>query len=37
VLTYRERQNGFNSVDELADVPGMPSELVDDVKGRLSL
>jgi competence protein ComEA len=37
VITYRERQGGFSSVDGLADVPGMPSELVDEVRDRLTL
>jgi competence ComEA-like helix-hairpin-helix protein len=37
VITYRERQQGFNSVDDLADVPGMPSEFVDQVRGKLTL
>jgi competence ComEA-like helix-hairpin-helix protein len=37
VITYRERQDGFESVDDLADVPGMPGEFLGDVKGKLTL
>jgi DNA uptake protein ComE-like DNA-binding protein len=37
VITYRERQNGFESLDDLANVPGMPSEFLRDVKPKLAL
>jgi competence protein ComEA len=37
VITYRERQGGFASVDELAEVPGMPDELLSEVSPRLTL
>jgi competence ComEA-like helix-hairpin-helix protein len=37
VITYRERQNGFKSVDDLADVPGMPGEFLTEVRNRLTL
>src|SRR5262249_57688589 len=37
VLTHRERQGGFNSVEELRDVPGMPDELLGAVTGRPTL
>jgi competence ComEA-like helix-hairpin-helix protein len=37
VITYRERQSGFKSIDDLADVPGMPGEFLTEVKGRLTL
>jgi competence ComEA-like helix-hairpin-helix protein len=37
VITYRERQNGFDSVDDLAEVPGMPPDFLGDVKGKLTL
>lgn len=37
VITYRERRGGFKSVDELAEVPGMPRELVSDVSEKLTL
>ena len=37
VITYRERQNGFKSVDDLAEVPGMPGEFLTEVRNRLTL
>ncbi len=37
MLTYRERQKGFKSLDDLADVPGMPGDFLSDVKGKLTL
>jgi competence protein ComEA len=37
VITYRERQRGFKSVDDLAEVPGMPLEFVSGVKDKLTL
>ena len=37
VITFRERKGGFQSVDELAEVPGMPRDLLDDVGGKLTL
>ena len=37
VITYREREKGFHSVEDLADVPGMPGEFLDDVKNRLTV
>jgi DNA uptake protein ComE-like DNA-binding protein len=37
VITFRERQKGFNSLDELADVPGMPQELLGEVSEKLTL
>ena len=37
VITYRERHNGFDSLDELAAVPGLPRELLNDVNPRLTL
>jgi competence ComEA-like helix-hairpin-helix protein len=37
VITYRERQKGFKSVDDLAEVPGMPEDFLQDVKARLTL
>ena len=35
VITYRERQNGFDTLDDLASVPGMPRSLMDELEGRL--
>src|SRR5262249_21485477 len=32
VITYRERQDGFSSLDDLDDVPGMPRPFLKDVK-----
>ena len=37
VITYRERQNGFDSLDDLAAVPGMPRSLMKELDGRLSV
>jgi competence ComEA-like helix-hairpin-helix protein len=37
VITYRERQKGFGSIDQLADVPGMPEEFLTTVRDRLTL
>jgi DNA uptake protein ComE-like DNA-binding protein len=37
VITYRERQQGFKSLDDLADVPGMPRQFLRDVKPKLTL
>ena len=37
VITYRERQKGFKSLDDLADVPGMPGRFLREVKGKLTL
>jgi len=35
VITYRERQNGFDSLNDLAAVPGMPRSLMRELEGRL--
>jgi DNA uptake protein ComE-like DNA-binding protein len=37
VITYRERQDGFRSIDDLADVPGMPRTFLREVKGKLTV
>ena len=37
VITYRERQDGFSSIDDLADVPGMPRTFLREVKGKLTV
>ncbi len=37
VITYRERQDGFRSIDDLADVPGMPRTFLSEVKGKLTV
>jgi len=35
LLTHRERQGGFDSFDDLAAVPGMPEDLLDEVRPKL--
>ena len=35
LLTYRERQGGFDSIDDLKDVPGMPEEFLTSVRSKL--
>ena len=37
VITYRERQKGFDSLDDLANVPGMPRQFLREVKPKLKL
>ena len=37
VITYRERQKGFTSVDDLAEVPGMPDDFLAEVRPKLAL
>ena len=37
VITYRERQDGFDSVDDLDGVPGMPGTFLAEVKKKLTL
>jgi DNA uptake protein ComE-like DNA-binding protein len=37
VITYREREDGFESLDDLANVPGMPREFLGEVKPKLTL
>ncbi len=37
VITYRERQGGFDSLDDLDAVPGMPRPFLRNVKRRLTL
>jgi DNA uptake protein ComE-like DNA-binding protein len=36
VIAYRERKDGFSSLDDLDDLPGMPKDLLDDLKGKLT-
>ena len=36
VLNYRQQRDGFESVDELDDLPGFPRELLDSIKDRLT-
>jgi len=37
VITYRERQKGFKSLDDLANVPGMPRQFLREVQPKLTL
>jgi DNA uptake protein ComE-like DNA-binding protein len=36
VIAYRERQDGFDSVDDLDSVPGFPKTFLNDIKDQLS-
>jgi competence ComEA-like helix-hairpin-helix protein len=36
VIAYRERSDGFDSVDDLDAVPGFPGDFLDKVKEKLS-
>ena len=36
VIAYRERQNGFDAIDDLDAVPGLPAEALARLKERLS-
>ena len=37
LLTYRERQGGFDSVDDLAGVPGISAEFLREVTPKLRI
>jgi len=37
VIAYRERQNGFRSVDDLDGVPGFPKAFLEDVKTNMTV
>jgi DNA uptake protein ComE-like DNA-binding protein len=37
VITYRERQSGFKSLDDLGNVPGMPRQFLREVSPKLTL
>jgi competence ComEA-like helix-hairpin-helix protein len=37
VLTYRDRIDGFKSLDDLGEVPGMPREFVHEVQPKLTV
>lgn len=37
ILAYRERFGGYGSVDDLEKVPGFPSELIDSLRGRITI
>ncbi len=36
VIAYRERKDGFESVDGLDRVPGIPKKLLDEIKDQLT-
>ena len=36
VIAYRERQEGFDSVEALETVPGIPKKLLDEIKDQLT-
>ena len=36
VIAYRERKDGFGSIDDLDSVPGFPKDLLSDLKDRLT-
>jgi DNA uptake protein ComE-like DNA-binding protein len=37
VIAYRERKDGFEPVDDLHTVPGLPKSLLDGVKENLTV
>ena len=37
VITYREQQSGFKTIDDLAAVPGMPREFLTEIRPRLTV
>jgi DNA uptake protein ComE-like DNA-binding protein len=37
VITYREREDGFSSLDDLDHVPGMARPFLKEVKSKLTL
>jgi competence ComEA-like helix-hairpin-helix protein len=37
ILAYRERFGGYNSVEDLEKVPGFPSDLIESLKGKISV
>jgi DNA uptake protein ComE-like DNA-binding protein len=37
VLAFRERNQGFKSLDELDAIPGFPRDFLDSIKHRLAL
>ena len=37
ILAYRERMGGFNSVDDLDEVPGFPQDFLIEFKGRVTV
>ena len=37
VIAYRERKDGFDSLDDLDTVPGLPKDLLSEVKEKLTV
>lgn len=37
ILAYRERFGGYNSVEDLEKVPGFPTDLIESLKGKISV
>ena len=37
VIAYRERQDGFESIEDINSVPGLPNDLLAELKERLSV
>ena len=37
ILAYRERMGGFNSVDDLDEVPGFPRDFLVEFKARVTV
>jgi len=37
LLAYRERRGGFDSIDEIDDVPGFPDQLREELKRRINV
>jgi DNA uptake protein ComE-like DNA-binding protein len=37
VIAYRERKDGFGSLDDLDTVPGLPKDLLSEVKEKLTV
>ncbi len=37
ILAYRERFGGYNSVEDLEKVPGFPADLIDSLRGRITI
>jgi DNA uptake protein ComE-like DNA-binding protein len=36
VIAYRERQDGFSTVDDLEGVPGLPKKLMTEIRDQLT-
>lgn len=37
ILAYRERFGGYRSVEDLEKVPGFPAELIESLRGRITV